>query len=794
MRIFHFRIFLNNIGVDKLLPKELRNIVNITVTHLGTTIKNEEGNSLYNKIEEIRLLTKKMRNTHDLTHVKSLYRKMCALKQDQQEKVVKAFSLKMEIINTCENAYRSWKLSQRSQSSVKIKNGTEYYKTTFVLTAHPTEARSPQLIVVTQALSELILQFLDHENERKFLEALEPLFVLLWKIPLSRETKPKVEDEAKYIVDIILTNKCLLTLLDHFRNIKPIQIRTWVGGDKDGHPGVNRDVSKRSLEISRKPLINYCQSYLEDMEKNISLQENRLLKNPLNKKLLTKIALTKKLLEKIYSIEKKDGARVEKIKNQIAEIIQSYKNALSDKTPSLVQLETLLKLFPAFVIPVEMREDAEIVGQAVKSKKEHFAIREMLEFFKEISQGSRVVHYSRGLILSMVRDEEDWKNGVRLIEQVFSSRQLPVIPLFEKKAAIENSDKILNKFLSADRNDQKAKKFWGSRIEVMLGYSDSSKEIGVLPSRHFIANSLYKLDREFQNWNGLIPIYFHGSGGSVARGGGSIEEQSSWWPRSALKNYKVTLQGEMVQRSFSSDQILKRNLEKIIEIQGRAKSVRHQKNSVFEQFCQNIEKMYRDETSSQEFLKDILNASPYPYLAELKIGSRPAKRKDVNSVNDLRAIPWILCWTQSRMLFPTWWGVGTSWAQLSGIEKKNLIQYIRQDALSLSFVKQLGFTLQKVELEIWALYLRELMKDKGKAKEIYLRYKEEYKLSCQFVRAVSGKKSLLWFKPWLEESITLRSPSIHPLNVIQVIALKNKNIDLLRKTVTGISSGMMTTG
>src|SRR5690606_29128167 len=103
---------------------------------------------------------------------------------------------------------------------------------------------------------------------------------------------------------------------------------------------------------------------------------------------------------------------------------------------------------------------------------------------------------------------------------------------------------------------------WDGYLEIMVGYSDSSKENGVLASRRMIAEAMHGLDRLCKA-RGVTPLFFQGSGGSVDRGGGSIPEQTAWWPSGALRNYKVTLQGEMVERSLATPQITRRQLERI---------------------------------------------------------------------------------------------------------------------------------------------------------------------------------------------------------------------------------------
>ena len=161
----------------------------------------------------------------------------------------------------------------------------------------------------------------------------------------------------------------------------------------------------------------------------------------------------------------------------------------------------------------------------------------------------------------------------------------------------------------------------------------------------------------------------------------------------------------------------------------------------------------------------------------------------------LRAIPWILSWTQTRILFPTWWGVGSAWQASSADEKDKLRRAFQNEPVFSSYVKALGFTLAKVDLAIWFMYLENSVglsiAKRDSAKSLF---EEELRKTTLFLSELTGEENWLWFRPWLGESILLRSSLIHPLNLLQILAHQEKDNRLLRLTVTGISSGMLTTG
>ena len=213
-----------------------------------------------------------------------------------------------------------------------------------------------------------------------------------------------------------------------------------------------------------------------------------------------------------------------------------------------------------------------------------------------------------------------------------------------------------------------------------------------------------------------------------------------------------------------------------------------------ERFADLIKERYSFMVNDDTFFDVIEKATPYSFLHHLKIGSRPTKRNTGGEQRKLRAIPWILCWTQTRVLFPTWWGVGSSWNQLSRAEKKELRRSFQSDGLLRSFVKVLGFTLAKVELGVWRLYLHESELSREVQQDIYDEFVREFNQTAIFFREITGEESFLWFRPWLEQSIEYRSSMIHPLNIIQLESLRRGDPNLLRDTVTGIACGMLTTG
>ncbi|PWY57670.1 phosphoenolpyruvate carboxylase [Legionella qingyii] len=764
------------------LPRELSHMVSWSLTRLGKSIAEVYGKETFERIEHIRLSMQDTIGSETIALKKALHSlqvELSKLDRNQLCQIAHGFSLMMELINACESAYRIFRINQRKEKFYSERPQGIHY----VLTAHPTEARTNEFLKLFKSIRDYLVDVLKSPylmNETH----LDQMLKISLQINISNHEKPSVEDEARYIYQFALN--ALNMKLYHFFLTKgiPIQLRTWVGGDKDGHSGVNEKIMVRSLELSRSCFIAYIQEcikeVLEIVRLSTALNENRILANQLNQ-------LAKKA-RGLRKIQAKDHEKVSAFKKELAAIQINTLKFLNFEPEQFAIISSIFQLYPTLVIPIELREDSAVVKESLTSIKKT-TITKMLEKVYSITHGTDPKNYIRGFILSMVESAEDIKNGINLVKHVFKSYALPVVPLFENQLALTTADTILNHSITEDIR-QKHLKQWDGNYEVMLGYSDSSKENGVLPSRLMIANSLKNIQSTLENKN-LRPIFFHGSGGSIERGGGDIKEQTASWSKEMMTNYKVTVQGEMVARLFGSSSILKSQIDKFLDIYS------HKDNDTDKGypeelvlFATQVSQKYKALIQSEWFWPTIEQASPYHFLTELKIGSRPTKRKSGPDQRKLRAIPWILCWTQTRLLFPTWWGLGSAWSELNDLEKNKLRVLYKENTLFAAFIKQLGVTLSKVYLPIWEQYVYQLT-----GSNEYLKpFQSELESTILFFYQITGESDFCFHQPWLGESIQLRSTLIHPLNLIQIEAMKRNDLPLLRKTVTGISCGMLTTG
>ena len=776
------------------LTAKLKSLVHFSVSLLGQVIEREIGSKQFQQIESLRQNMIRLRSS-DLTEatqqLEKNYLHLQNLNSNERFDIARSFTLMLELINSCENAYRSHRLTLKiNHENI---DGLSPVSITYVLTAHPTEARAPQNIEIFHQIQKVLNQILNRLSEEDLLEPtslernqLLHLLEVAWRTPIVRSRAPKVKDEAEHVYSLLLRDEVLFHLLDLQRTAVPFYVRSWVGGDKDGHPGVDEKVLLQSLNLSRKKILAIVSQLLDGIQDTLNLFPSKVLQK--------KLLLVKKSTKSLQVLRSGDSRRLLHWTKTFFAFEKEYLKELSTFPEQVLRLRQIFSTFPGLVVPLELRESSDVL-MAKPLKGQKLAIDRMLGAIALISKGGDPQWYARGFIISMCESMAHIRAAAKKQTLAFGDVCLPVIPLFEEASSLAEAPKIIYEMTHDSEIKIACQKNWGGLLEMMVGYSDSAKEAGVLPSRLSIAKALPELEKVCQK-SGLIPVFFHGSGGSADRGGGSIEDQTAWWPKSALSRYKVTVQGEMIERSLATPAIAQRQVEKIIQSaqRGLQSKTKVTKSEALEGWSKKISDHYQSQIRSTEFLRMTELATPYLYLNILKIGSRPAKRTQQLTVKGLRAIPWVLCWTQTRLLFPTWWGVGSAWSEITADEKLQIKNDFKTQPVFTSYIKVLGFTLAKIELAIWWIYLQQSGLSKNDAEKNFRAFEAELQKTIHCYQEITDQTNFMWFRPWLGESIQLRSPMIHPLNLLQILAKKDRDVNLLRLTVTGISSGMLTTG
>ena len=767
----------------KHLPPGLTETVGGVEEILGRVVAETGGATLFDAIEAVRQEMVGFRQADsEVGREAALDRAsgiLDGLSLTDKTDLARAYTLYLQLINVCENAYRTHRLRARLG---KQRPADARAQVTFVLTAHPTESRSPDNIRALRRVQDEVVAALAEERPIDR-DEVENLLHLAWKIGTHPPSKPSVEDEANHLVSM-LTAPVLAEVIALNQAGHRVLFRSWVGGDKDGHPDVGPDQTQAALNLARGRLLAFARAQLmETVREDVALAGGDAVESALGS--------LEEALARLETVTEGDGRRVGVLHAAIDDFQTAYRERFGIAHPAVRRLATLLEVFPALVVPLELREE-----------RGYFAtddpIAHMMRRVREIARGGCVDGYARAMVVSMTLEAGDLLEAQQLVQEVFDGPALPVIPLFELPDVLERAPAILRDAWE-DGSFRRAARERGY-LEVMLGYSDTAKRMGMLASRVALHDTM----RRIVDWaeaEEITPLFFHGHGGSVGRGGGRIEDLVATWPPRARTPYKYTLQGEMVERTLATPEILRSLVGKVAEVQSNPPPYRGV-SDLARDLARTAEASFAARVESDAFRALLEAATPYTRLQELTIGSRPARRSG-GGLEELRAIPWVLCWTQTRLLVHAWLGTGDAWRQWqegSGCEttpKDALNEACREDPLFRSYTRLLSFTMAKTERAVWRRYRRALADNvpAGLIEELTADYEAALDLALQ----ARGSDTLLPDRPWLQESIRYRAPMIHPLNLLQIELLakaewNEAEVQLFRETVTGIAAGMLTTG
>ena len=474
-------------------------------------------------------------------HVRTLTRarrRLQRLSLAERTALARAYTVYLELVNVCENAYRTHRLRERARAAEPSSEATAPANVVFVLTAHPTESRSPTNIGLMRRIQALLVEALErHELPNK--ARLAHLLHLVWSTGTHPAHKPTVEDEALHLFSL-LDNSILEELLYLRREGHVVRLRTWVGGDKDGHPGVGPEETSKSLNLSRARLLELIAGrLLSEVEADVQLLPDHAVQSAWDQ--------LRDRIEGLRIVTIGDGRRIASLRRALAHLAAEYTRRRGHPHPRLDDLQLLLDQFPGLVVPLELREERGLFQR-------HGTIADMLRFVRDVARGGHVDWYVRGCVVSLTERAEDLWEAHALVRDVLADSTIPVVPLFEMPDVLPRATEILERALTNTDFADAVREQHGS-LEVMLGYSDTSKRMGLLASRLAIHETM----REIGAWAAAREIkilFFHGSGGSVGRGGGSIADQAASWPAGAMEVVKQTLQGEMVERTLATPEIL----------------------------------------------------------------------------------------------------------------------------------------------------------------------------------------------------------------------------------------------
>lgn len=564
---------------------------------------------------------------------------------------------------------------------------------------------------------------------------------------------------------------------------------------------------------------------------------------------------------KTYLIEDEEvGTRYETANDFYKDLIAIRDSLLENKGESLisgdfVELLQAVEIFGFYLASIDMRQDSSVyeacVAELLKSAGIHSRYSELSEeekcdlLLKELEEDPRILSAThaeksellakelaifktarvlkdklgddviRQTIISHATSLSDMLELAILLKEVglvdTERARVQIVPLFETIEDLDHSEETMRKYLSLSL----AKKWIDSRNnyqEIMLGYSDSNKDGGYLSS----CWTLYKAQQQLTAIGdefGVKVTFFHGRGGTVGRGGGPTYEAITSQPLKSIKDrIRLTEQGEVIGNKYGNKDAAYYNLEMLVS--AAINRMITQKNSdtntpnryeaIMDQVVDRSYDIYRDLVFGNEHFYDyFFESSPIKAISSFNIGSRPAARKTITEIGGLRAIPWVFSWSQSRVMFPGWYGVGSSFKEFINKNPEN-IAILRDMYQNWPFFQSLlsnvDMVLSKSNMNIAFEYAK-LCEDE-QVKAIYETILNEWQVTKNVILAIEGHDELLADNPYLKASLDYRMPYFNILNYIQLELIKRQRRGelssdqerLIHITINGIATGLRNSG
>jgi phosphoenolpyruvate carboxylase len=451
---------------------------------------------------------------------------------------------------------------------------------------------------------------------------------------------------------------------------------------------------------------------------------------------------------------------------------------------------------------------------------------DVIDTFRAIAElkASPTPEAIRHYVISGAASAEDVMNVIWLarlggvqVEGSGADPGLMPVPLFESIEDLRNAPAICRELWQSPSYRQLLES-WDNTQEVMLGYSDSNKDGGMLTSTWEIFRA-HRALHQVASECGVRLRLFHGRGGTVGRGGGPTHRAIYAQPAGAFTGaIRITEQGEVLNWKYSDVILAERNLELMIAASLDALARPNARDphghftgvlapeweAAFGELSDVAFAFYREHIlDDPEVLQYFEEATPMAELEHAKIGSRPSRRSGRPSLSTLRAIPWVFGWTQSRQLVPAWFGVGHALSAYAGKPggAAVLATMAREFPLFIDLVRNVEMALAKSDFGIAALYAS-LVTDTGLRDRVFSKLEAEFHRTRESILAITGQSELLENNQVLARSIRLRNPYVDPISLIQVDLLRRKragdNSDAINRalsaTINGISAGLRNTG
>ena len=695
---------------------------------------------------------------------------------------------------------------------------------------------------------------------------------IIWNTDDLKRIKPSPFDEARWGLAVIEDSlwdtvpKVYRKLNSIFvknmgknlpKNFNPIVFGSWMGGDRDGNPNVTADVTRKVILLSRweaaklyeKALTKIIRSYsMKKCSKKIlkkvgkSFEPYRVFLRPLRDKIRT----THRFIEQ-HLVNKKplDYKKLISSREEILKPLRVVRESLEQNqneniaSGELLDLMRRAKCFGINLARLDIRQESsrhsQLLFEFVKKKYNKnylkFSENEKIKFLKKliISRKYQINNLqfknkenkevwstfkiladepSESLgayIISMTNSASDLLSVFFLQKEAKIKNKLRVVPLFETLDDLINSKSIMQTLFS----QKWYRKLINNKQEVMIGYSDSSKDAGKICAswhQYKAQEEIVSLAKKFD----IELIFFHGRGGSAGRGGGPIQATlRSLPPNSVNGKIRITDQGEVIQQKYGYEPLANYNLCSYIGAVTEATlnpppSPKDNWRNLIEKMSDISKSSYRKNINqSSEFIKYFETVTPHKALGKLSIGSRPSKRKNIDNIKSLRAIPWVFAWTQIRLMLPAWLGSAEA-LRYSYINKfrRTLLDMEKNWPFFNSMLDTLDMVIAKADPEISKIYESYLADDSLK------RVGKKLRFQFDVIKKLNKKitpKEISVIRKQFRSPIIARNIYSEVLNIIQPTVIKKLQVDknpknkqylndALLTSIAGISAAMKNTG
>ncbi len=733
-----------------------------------------------------------------------------------------------------------------------------------VFTAHPTEARRRAVSSSIRRLSEMLDDYDEtrpgsaahRQAERRMLEEIDTL----WRTAPLRAQKPSPVDEVRSIMAVF--DETLFTTVPRvYRRVddalapaggdRPplvapfVRVGTWVGGDRDGNPFVTAETTRTAAGIAAEHVLLGLEHAANRIGRGLTLDAsttppsaellalwrelagadpdaaaeiaNRSPNEPHRRVLLLiarRIAATRtESSDRAYGDPDQLLAELRVVQLSLA-AASAARHAYGQLQELIWQVET----YGFHLAELEVRQHsavhAKVLAELDAGGERSELTEEVLAVFRVIAEvQARFGPRAAGrYTVSFTRSAEDLVNVHRLARYAVGPGGTPpvldVVPLFETFADLQAAPGILAEIVQSPPFAARLAAT-GRRLEVMLGYSDSSKDVGPVAA----TLALYEAQALIAAWaddNDIELTLFHGRGGALGRGGGPANSAIlAQPPHSVDGRFKLTEQGEVIFARYGDPAIAMRHIDQVgaAVLLASAPSNEGRNRAAAQRFAEvaaTMEKASKDRffalVAAPGFAPWFATVTPMEEVGLLALGSRPARRGlSVSSLEDLRAIPWVFAWTQARINLAGWFGLGTA---LDAVGDLPLLQdAYREWPLLRTMIDNVAMSLAKTDERIAREYLA--LGDRDELADLVL---AELALTRSWVVRIAGGDGLLANKPVLQRAVKLRSPYVDALSLLQLRALRalreaptgvpaDPELQrLLLLSVSGVAAGLQNTG